>query len=158
MTEQPPIVREMKEEAAIQGSDRRSRMVLWVVCGLWLITLAGLVAIGWNAYFNEKETSQSLAQQVSAACKSGGLEVDDQKALCEDAEKVIQGGSPGEEGPSGPQGPKGEQGDTGPVGPQGPEGPPGLLAINTVGCDGPIITSLSATYDPQTQTVTITCT
>lgn len=219
MTDESPI-RELKEEAVNQGRDPRTRAVLYGVCALWLLTLVALIAIGWNAYFDEKDTSQSLAQQVSLACRSGDLDTADQKALCEDAEKVIKDDSPdltgpagpqgiagpsgprgypgaqgptgsqgprgfkgvgepgtpgtpgtngsqgqpgtaGEEGPSGPQGPKGEQGEQGPqgeVGPEGPQGAPGLLAINTVGCDGPIIQSISASYDPQSQTVTITCT
>lgn len=65
-----------------------------------------------------------------------------------------QNGNDGADGAQGPQGPEGPQG---PVGPIGPAGPAGVVNVATVGCDGPVLTSLVASYDAATQTVTITC-
>lgn len=55
----------------------------------------------------------------------------------------------------------GKDGSTGPIGPVGPAGPAGatgVVALNTVGCEGPIIKTLSSSYDETTRTITITCT
>jgi hypothetical protein len=68
-------------------------------------------------------------------------------------------GIPGEQGPRGPEGPVGPQGPEGPPGPQGPPGSSGVINVETVGCDGPLtsLSGLSLTYDPITQTITLTC-
>lgn len=63
-------------------------------------------------------------------------------------------GVPGEPGPSGPPGPEGK---TGPTGPQGPEGPTGVVAIQTIGCDGPVISYITSSYNAETRTITISC-
>lgn len=70
-------------------------------------------------------------------------------------------GRTGLTGLQGVQGLPGEQGAKGEPGAQGDPGPQGLtgvVQVVTVGCEGPIIKSLSASYDAETQTVTITCT
>lgn len=68
-----------------------------------------------------------------------------------------QNGEDGADGATGPQGPEGPAGPAGADGAQGPAGPPGVVNVTTVGCDGPIIQSISAAYDAGTQTVVITC-
>lgn len=220
---------EIKAESSDKGKDPATRRILIVLVVLWLLTLAGLVGVGWKAYFNEKEKSQTLAQQISLACRSGdlgpGLDSDDEKQLCSNAQEVAKGGNgvegpQGPEGPPGPQGvqgvqgypgprgiqgqqglpgtdgkdgaagkpgaqgsagPKGDTGGQGPIGPKGetgpqgprgeagPEGPKGeqgepgpqgtsgVANVNVVGCEGPIIHQISASYNAETQTITITC-
>lgn len=78
-------------------------------------------------------------------------------------------GEPGEDGADGAdgaQGPPGADGSPGPPGPagqdgadgaQGPQGPPGVVNVQTVNCEGPSIRSISVSYNPETQTITITC-
>lgn len=66
-------------------------------------------------------------------------------------------GAVGPEGPRGPQGAEGPQGPAGQIGPPGPNGPSGVLHVTTSGCGGPIVSSLTASYDASTQTVVITC-
>jgi hypothetical protein len=143
MTEDTPHIRELKESAVNEGRDHKSRLILVIVGALWLLTLGVLGAVTWNAYFDEKEKSQTLAQQVAAACERGDLEKADQKELCEDAEKVIQDEDPeGITGPEGPRGPQGIQGVSGPQGvpgaegPQGPKGNRGLGEVGPSGSDG----------------------
>lgn len=229
MNEHSPVD-DLKETSTQKGKDPKTRKYLIVLLAMWLLTLAALVGVAWNAYFQQKETSQTLAQQIAAACASGdfgpGVSTDDEHAMCSNAQKVIKDdsntltpvpgpqGPRGEEGPPGPQGiqgipgPQGEpgvdgntgdigpegkqgvagadglpgaqgepgvqgeqglpgemgpQGEAGPAGPQGEQGPPGpqgdpgVIKVTTVGCDGPIIRSISTSYDAATQTITITC-
>lgn len=75
-------------------------------------------------------------------------------------------GTPGSVGSQGPQGIPGEQGEPGatgpqgepgPMGPQGEQGPSGLVSIQTVGCDGPVISSITSSYDAESRTITISC-
>lgn len=66
-------------------------------------------------------------------------------------------GSEGPQGSTGPQGPEGPQGSTGPEGPKGEKGDTGVVQVVTVGCDGPVIQSVSSSYDAETQTITISC-
>lgn len=68
-----------------------------------------------------------------------------------------QNGAEGPAGAEGPQGPEGPIGPVGPVGPVGPPGPGGVTGVTTVGCEGPVLQNLTASYDPATQTVVITC-
>lgn len=63
-------------------------------------------------------------------------------------------GDTGEQGPAGPPGP---QGELGPMGPEGPRGVAGVISVSTVNCEGPPILSISASYDPETQSIVITC-
>lgn len=208
----------MSRDAVKQSKDPKTRRILTLVVVLWVLTLIAALGLAWRAYFQEKEKSQTLAEQISAACDNGhfgpGLSKEDESKLCSNAEKVIQNdpvsqvgpqgppgpqgpqgveGPPGPRGPQGPdgisgengrpgkngvngangvdgndgspgaQGPQGPQGETGPAGPQGdqgpqgPQGPPGVTDVNTVNCDGPIVSSLTATYDADTQTIVITC-
>lgn len=211
---------ELKVESSNRGKDQKTRILLIVLLVLWLLTLIVLMGVTWNAYFNQKAKTQTLAEQIAFACESGdfgpGVNQEDEDAMCKNAERVIeeegsvQGlrgpegprgpqGPPGIQGPQGPQGirgligitgrngrpglegdagldgddglngqdgtpgpmgppgPQGEQGVVGPEGPEGPPGPTGVIQITTVNCEGPIIQSIVASYDAQTQTITITC-
>lgn len=62
---------EMKSESAQSAKDPKTRALLAALLALWLVTLAALVGVGWYAYFDQKDKSQSLAQQVALACESG---------------------------------------------------------------------------------------
>lgn len=199
---------ELVENSSKKGKDHSYRRLLLFLLVLWLITFAGLVGFAWNAYFQKKQQVQTLAEQITLACKKGdfgpGLSKTDEDNLCHKAEKVasdnsvsigIQGprgpqgpqGIPGIQGPTGmqglmgvkgqngknglngldglmgpigpagPVGPKGDTGEQGPKGDTGPQGPSGLVAFTTVGCDGPVIQKIVVSYDPKTQTATITC-
>jgi hypothetical protein len=209
MNEESPLINELKSESSYRGRDHKTRIWLVIVCVLWMATMVFAGGVAWNAYFDEKDKSQTLAQQVSAACKSGDLEIEEQRELCDNAEAVIdeedpesltgpegpqgpqgvtgiqgprgfpglkgdtgprgergppgenggQGdsGLPGQNGAAGPQGPQGEPGPPGPKGDQGPQGSTGVTNVETVGCEGPLIQSITANYNAETQTVVITC-
>ena len=221
MKESTPLD-DIKHDAAQTGKDKKTRVILYTLLALWLITVAILIGVGWNAYFSEKAKTQSLAQQIALACDTGdfgpGVTEETEEALCENAQKVIDGevapaipgpagppgipgtpgedgapgepgppgkkgapgstgpagtdgepgapgttgepgaaGAPGDVGPPGPQGEPGAQGPEGPVGPQGAQGPPGVVNVASVGCGGPIITSVDISYNAETQTITLTC-
>lgn len=85
---------ELKHESSIQGKDPKTRRLLIFAVVLWLITLAALVGVSFNAYFNEREKSVSLAQQIAIACESGELGADvspeDVERICDSAKKVIE--------------------------------------------------------------------
>lgn len=66
-------------------------------------------------------------------------------------------GPAGEQGPAGSDGAQGEQGPPGPPGEQGPPGPTGVVDVVTNGCDGPVIQGITASYNEETRTITITC-
>jgi len=65
---------------------------------LWLVTFVALIAVAWNAYFKQKEQTQTLAQQIDAACQGGdlgpGLSPEDKAALCGNAQEVIEEDDP----------------------------------------------------------------
>lgn len=92
MSDKP--IDDMKHESADSGKDPKTRTILAVLLALWLVTLAALVGVGWSAYFDEKNTSQTLAQQIAFACENGdfgpGFSDEDQAALCSNADKVIE--------------------------------------------------------------------
>ena len=71
MSEKSSPLEEMKSESAQQAKDPKTRALLAALLALWLVTLAALVGVGWYAYFDQKDKSQSLAQQVALACESG---------------------------------------------------------------------------------------
>jgi hypothetical protein len=229
---------DMKDESAQKAKDPQTRRLLVGLGVLWLLTLAALFAIAWNAYFSEKAKARTLAQQIAYACENNtfgpGLDQEDETRLCENADKVIEnddipegipgpegdpgppgppgspgddgedgsngrpgpegdkgppgpGGEPGRDGNPGPPGDDGSPGDNGPpgsdgtpgtdgkdgaagepgsqgppgpqgeTGPAGPQGPPGVTNVTTTGCDGPIVSNLTATYDAETQTINIVC-
>lgn len=232
MPDKQTPIDDMKHESAASAKDPRTRTFLVVVMALWLLTLALLVGVAWNAYFSEKAKTRTLAQQLAAACENRtfgpGFDADDQDRLCETADDVIEDrdipdGVPGPKGDPGPQGipgvdgvdgrdgspgtdgkdgaagepgsrgPAGEPGSDGssgvngvdgsngtsgndgkdgvdgkdgaqgpigpegPIGPQGPVGETGIVGVTTSGCDGPIVSNLTATYDPETKTINIVC-
>jgi hypothetical protein len=66
-------------------------------------------------------------------------------------------GLPGPSGPPGPQGDKGDKGEKGDPGAKGDPGSTGVVKVITVGCDGPVISNVSSSYDAATQTITISC-
>jgi len=127
---------ELAFESSKRGRDPKTRRILLVVLALWLFTLLGFLGLAWNAYFNEKATSQSLAAQITHACKSGdfgpGLNDSDEKKLCSKAAQVADNSSVsiGIQGPRGPRGPQGPPGIQGPVGLQGLMGIHGLNGKN----------------------------
>lgn len=91
---EPTHLDDMQKEPAQQGKDSPTRVILIILLVLWLITFAALLGVSWKAYFSEKETSQTLAQQIAFACKNGtfgpGISDEDVKAMCENAEAVTQ--------------------------------------------------------------------
>jgi hypothetical protein len=79
-------------------------------------------------------------------------------------------GAPGDQGSPGPAGERGQQGERGPAGvdgapgatgPPGPAGGPGVVAVAVdpvcTSGDG-YLASINQTYDPATQTITVSCT
>jgi hypothetical protein len=140
MSEQDPLLG-VKETATEQGKDPRTRHILLGLLALWLLTLIAFLGVTWNAYFNEKNKAQSLAQQIAVACDSGefgpGLSAEAEEDLCDKAQKVIDSGSvpnpiagpQGEAGPIGPQGPPGTDGTDGTQGPRGPPGKQGETGV-----------------------------
>lgn len=85
---------DLKAESSRQGRDPKTRSVLVGLLILWLVTLAALLGVTWRAYFQEKEESRTLAQQISMACLEGDFgpdfSVEDEEALCSNAERVIE--------------------------------------------------------------------
>jgi hypothetical protein len=101
MPEGPSPIEDLKSEATQKSKDPQTRRLLIGLLALWLLTLAALLIIAWSAYFSAKDDaktsaqqSQTLAQQIALACKSGdfgpGFSDEDQSALCSNAKKVIQ--------------------------------------------------------------------
>lgn len=138
MNEHLAPVEDLTQESAKRGKDRKTRRILDGLVALWLITLAALVGVAWNGYFDQKNEALTLAQQIDAACASGdfgpGVNATDQEALCSNAQKVIDNNQQGLQGLTSPRGP---QGETGPQGLQGPPGPPGIDGKNGLdGADG----------------------
>lgn len=66
-------------------------------------------------------------------------------------------GPPGPAGPAGLNGKDGIDGKNGTDGKDGLPGPPGVVQVTTIGCEGPVIKSITASYDATSQTVAITC-
>lgn len=93
MTDQPPIS-EIAAESSKKGKDPKTRTLLIAVVTLWLLTMGALLTVSWDAYFEERDKSQTLAQQISFACSTGdfgpGLSAEDVAALCSNAEKVMK--------------------------------------------------------------------
>lgn len=143
MSDKP--IEEMKAESASSGKDPKTRRILTGLAVLWLATLAILLGVLFNSYFEEKADKLSLAQELAAACESGsfgpGFDSDDESRLCENAQKVIDSepipGDVGPQGPPGPQGATGLQGPRGFTGPTGERGPRGFDgATGLPGLDG----------------------
>lgn len=86
-------IADMSQEPAIKAKDARTRKLLIFLLVIWLVTLLGLIGVSWNAYFNQKSKTQTLAQQVALACRSGDFGPDfseeDEAALCRNADKAI---------------------------------------------------------------------
>lgn len=91
-------INEIKEEASEQGRDPKTRVLLAALFALWLITFMALLGVAWNAYFKQKEDTLTLAQQIQMACENGEFDsdfsIEDRKALCDNAEKVIEENDP----------------------------------------------------------------
>lgn len=201
MTEKSPVA-EMAVEPSHKGKDAPTRSILIALVVLWVILFVGLLIFAWNAYFQQKDAAQTLAQQIAHACKSGdfgpGINQDDEDAMCSNAREVIKNNAPsqgiqgppgrdgrdgtdGTDGVNGAPGPPGKNGRNGKAGINGANGlngepgkdgidgkngidgkdglpgPPGVVQVTTVGCEGPVIHSIAASYDAESQTVTITC-
>jgi len=131
---------------ARKGKDHKTRRLLYTFVVIWLITLIGLVVVSWNAYFKEKDKTETLAQQIQVACDSGNFNKEfgqaNQTVLCNNAERVIEGkagaqGLRGLPGPPGPPGRDGRDGDNGANGRNGRDGKSGANGTNgSNGSDG----------------------
>lgn len=86
---------DLKKAASKRGKDPKTRRWLYGLVALWLVTLLALLGVTWNAYFTERGKTQSLAQQIAFACQNGtlgpGISPEDEKSLCDNAEKVVNG-------------------------------------------------------------------
>lgn len=147
-----PPLEDLKEESSKKGRDPKTRRLLFGLLALWLLTLGLLVFVGWNAYFQQKETTQTLAQQIALACERGTIgppdfTAEDARKICdraaeEDPPPVIQGppgpagppgangidgtdGLPGSDGRNGRNGEDGDPGSDGEDGAAGNDGAPG---------------------------------
>jgi hypothetical protein len=69
--------------------------------------------------------SVSLAEEVQAACMTGGQAAAELNRACTKAAQVVATPIPGPRGTPGGQGPPGVTGPQGPIGPEGPQGPVG---------------------------------
>lgn len=134
MNESDPL-EEMKAQSSKEGKDPATRRILIGLMVLWLLTLAALVAVAWNAYFGQKEKVQTLAEQVAIACRTGALSTTEQKTLCNNAENAIDGGVIVKQGPAGPPGPPGADGVDGTDGTDGKDGAAGRPGKNGVNGD-----------------------
>jgi hypothetical protein len=195
-------VSEMAVEPAHRGKDLSSRSILIVLVALWALLTIGMLIFVWKYAFEQKDSAQTLAQQIAFACKSGdfgpGITEANEEAICSNAQKVIKDqtpsqaiqGPPGRDGRDGTDGTDGADGAPGPPGKNGKNGkdgidgtnglngapgkdgidgkdgtdgkdglpgPPGVVQVTTIGCEGPVIHSIAASYDAESQTVTITC-
>jgi hypothetical protein len=126
---------DMTHDAAVSGKDGRTRKLLIVLLVLWLLTLGSLIAVGWNAYFDQKGKTETLASQLQIACERGTIgppdfTAEDADRLCSNAEKsspeaVTIEGPPGPQGPPGVNGVDGTDGTDGRGGRNGKDGDPG---------------------------------
>jgi len=96
MSEHTPLD-DLKEEAGNEGKDKTTRRILVGLFILWLLTLGLAIYLFTSAYLDERSKSQTLAEQIAAACGSGhfessGLSEEDEDALCSNADKVIEDG------------------------------------------------------------------
>lgn len=149
-------------DADLDQADKRDRRTKWFVfLSLIIAVLIGaLLALATDRSqqdaVNAESQKQSLAAQVAAACVSPNLDDVALKALCDNADRIIESndgpqgpqgiegiqgpaGAPGldgVQGPQGPRGPSGARGPAGPVGPPGPTGPPGDDGNTVVGPPG----------------------
>lgn len=137
----------MVHESAVSGKDGNTRKLLIILLTLWLLTLGVLIAVGWNAYFDQKDKAQTLAQQLQIACERGTIgppdfTAEDAERLCSNAEKsspdqVVIEGPPGPQGPPGIDGTDGTDGTDGRGGRDGKDGDPGSNGQDGVdGLDG----------------------
>lgn len=120
-------------------------------------------------------TQAQVAEAVATYCNARGECRGPEGATGATGQDGAQGtqGEPGAKGEQGPppseaqiadavsnycstgnhcQGPKGDTGDPGPT---------GVVAVNTQGCgqqEGQVVDSVASAYDPETRTITITCT
>jgi type IV secretory pathway VirB10-like protein len=97
VNEQTPL-EAIKSESSQKGKDSPTRKLLIILVVLWLITLVGFCWVTWDAYFHEKQQKETLAQQIAFACVQGdlgeGISPEDEKALCENAQEVIEENDP----------------------------------------------------------------
>lgn len=85
---------------------KKNRRLVVILLALWLATLAGLVGVGWNAYWGEKEKNLTLSEQIDAACQEGelgqdvnhihkeGLSIEEEERLCQNAAAVLEENDP----------------------------------------------------------------
>lgn len=124
------LVEKVIEPSAIEGKDKRTRHLIWVLA----VALAASILFSvWAValYVAEKDSQAQAGADalvpVIAACK----DADSKKQLaelgisCGDAEKVVEEVKAGPQGIPGIQGPQGEQGPQGNTGPKGDKGEKG---------------------------------
>lgn len=121
---------QLTAKATREGRDPRTRRILYGLTALWLVTLIALVAVAWNAYFDQKEKAQTLAQQIDLACELGtfgppDFTPEDTAELCSNARRSDPKAPvliPGPEGPQGIPGINGVDGTDGKNGQNGANG------------------------------------
>lgn len=135
---------EIKDEAAAEGRDPRTRRLIWILSlatALAIATTIVAVANGWQSDRDDARAGQDLASEVELACSSGQIDPELRERICPKAVDIVKGepgaqgpqgeqGIPGESGVQGIQGPQGVPGETGPQGEQGDRGltgPPGPI-------------------------------
>lgn len=115
--------------------DSRDKKTRWIILGLGIAALMGLLTAGvatyiaWSEKQDQVTAGKNLALQVQQACGNKELNTDDLKRLCKQAENVEEIAKEGPQGPpgiSGLTGPRGPMGFIGPQGPKGDDGRPGL--------------------------------
>lgn len=133
---QPPL-EELKRRSSRRGRDPVTRKVLYILVALWVLTLIALIVVAWRAYFDQKEKTQTLAQQITLACELGTIGPPDftteqAREICDRAAEekpaeIIQGppGPPGSDGQDGADGTDGTDGQDGRNGRNGEDGDPG---------------------------------
>ena len=126
----------------------RAVKLAWMVAAAALLVVVGFIiylAVWGSGQSQDKDAeragrveaqgqTQSLAEQVNAACKKNPTAARQQGLNCVEAKQIVEQGPKGDPGPAGEQGAKGPKGDKGDKGDPGAS-PPCLLQANR--CVGP---------------------
>ena len=79
---------EIEEPVLLEAQPSRTRRVVLILLVLWLATAVALAIVAWNAYFKQKDTAQTLAEQIQLACDRGppgeidGLSPEETRVIC----------------------------------------------------------------------------
>ena len=91
---------EIEEPVLLEAQPSRTRRVVLILLVLWLATAVALAIVAWNAYFKQKDTAQTLAEQIQLACDRGtpgeidGLSPEETRVICNNAQEVIEEDDP----------------------------------------------------------------